>query len=312
MNASVQQIEAILFGLALGDALGYPVEFLKRETIRQQYGKAGIQEPPYPALYSDDTQMTLALAEGLLDAGIHSNVDTLMQCIGARFVQWLDSLDNDRAPGNTCINGVERFRSGVSWRESGIIQSKGCGSAMRVAPLGYVYQHDEARLREVAIATSQITHRHPTAIAATVAAAYLVKLALDDVPISSYMSQVYDFVTGMSDEFDLAILRVGHVLGWANEDLALDHIGQGWTGEEAVALALYCVLRYPDDYVACVHRAANTNGDSDSIACIAGGLMGARLGLDAIPQDWRLRCENTSGISDLAQRLTSAHDAQGF
>lgn len=309
MNHSVQHIEAILFGLALGDALGYPVEFLKRETIRQQYGKAGIQEPPYPALYSDDTQMTLALAEGILDAGIHSDVNTLMQGVGARFVQWLNSPDNDRAPGNACINGVERFQSGVSWRESGFIESKGCGSAMRVAPLGYLYQHDEARLRQVAMASSQITHRHPTAIAATVAAAYLVKLALDQVPTTVFMSRVYDFATGISDEFDLAILRVGHVLGWANEDLALDHIGQGWTGEEAVALALYCVLRHPDDYLACVRRAANTNGDSDSIACIAGGIMGARLGLDAIPQDWRSRCENASGISNLAHRIASARNA---
>ncbi|MBI1276505.1 MAG: ADP-ribosylglycohydrolase family protein [Anaerolineaceae bacterium] len=303
MKMALQQIEAILFGLALGDALGYPVEFMKLADIRQTYGHVGIQELPNPALYSDDTQMTLALAEGMLDAGINAPLDSLMQGVGNRFIKWRESPENNRAPGTTCINGVNRFQSGISWRESGIVESKGCGSAMRVAPLGYLYQHDEARLREVAVATSQITHRHPTAIAATVAAAYLVKLALDGVSTSDYMPRLYDFTTGISDEFDLAILRVGHVLGWMNEDLALDHIGQGWTGEEAVALALYCVLRYPDDYVACVHRAANTNGDSDSIACIAGGIMGARLGLDAIPSDWRLRCENAAMISDIARRL---------
>jgi len=250
--------------------------------------------------------MTLALAEGLLDAGIDSPLDNLMQSIGNRFIGWLDSPDNDRAPGTTCINGTERFQSGISWREASIPESKGCGSAMRVASLGYLYQHDETRLREVAAATSLITHRHPTAIAATVGAAYLVKLALDNAPVATYMPRLYEFTTSISDEFELAILRVGHVLGWTNEDLSLDHIGQGWVGEEAVALALYCVLRYPDDYVACMRRAANTNGDSDSIACIAGGIMGARLGLNAIPADWRSRCENASAISDLARRLTAA------
>lgn len=311
MKLAAHQVEAILFGLALGDALGYPVEFLQRETIRQKYGSAGIQQPPNPALYSDDTQMTLALAEGLLDAGIDTPLDNLMEAIGKRFIGWLDSPDNNRAPGTTCINGVERFQSGISWRESGIPQSKGCGSAMRVASLGYVYQHDEARLREVATATSLITHCHPTAIAATVAAAYLIKLALDNVPIATYMPRLYEFTTGISDEFDLAILRVGHVLGWANEDLAMDHIGQGWVGEEAVALALYCVLRYPDDYVGCVRRAVNTNGDSDSIACIAGGIMGAKLGLEAIPLDWRSRCENALRLSDLAHQLTAARSALG-
>jgi ADP-ribosylglycohydrolase len=254
--------------------------------------------------------MTLALAEGLLDAGINESLDTLMQAIGKRFVEWLDSPDNNRAPGTTCIRGVKRFQSGIAWREAGILGSKGCGSAMRVAPLGYVYQHDEARLREISTATSLITHRHPTAVVASVGAAYLVKLALDYVPTAEYMPRLYEFTTGISDEFDLAILRVGHVLGWTNEDLALDHIGQGWVGEEAVALALYCVLRYPDDYVACMRRAANTNGDSDSIACIAGGIMGARLGLDAIPADWHSRCENASGISDLAQRLTVARSLE--
>jgi ADP-ribosylglycohydrolase len=309
MTTTANQAEAILFGLALGDALGYPVEFLKSDGIRQKYGISGIQQPPTPALYSDDTQMTLALAEGLLDAGVDAPVDDLMQAIGARFIDWLDNPDNNRAPGGTCINGVERFQSGISWRESGILESKGCGSAMRVAPLGYIYQHDETRLREIATASSLITHRHPTAIAATVAAAYLVKLALDDVPIATYMPRVYEFTTGISDEFDLAILRVGHVLGWTNEDLALDHIGQGWVGEEAVALALYCVLRYPDDYVACIRRAANTNGDSDSIACIAGGIICAKLGLEAIPSDWRSRCENATTISDLEHRLAVIRSA---
>ncbi|MBA3873186.1 MAG: ADP-ribosylglycohydrolase family protein [Anaerolineae bacterium] len=306
MNRTVQPIESILFGLALGDTLGYPVEFLSRETTRQKYGSDGIQQPPNPALYSDDTQMTLALAEGLLDAGMNAPINNLMQAIGNRFIEWLDSPDNNRAPGTTCIKGVERFQSGISWREAGIPESKGCGSAMRVAALGYIYQNNEVSLREVAIASSLITHRHPTAIAATVAAAYLVKLALDNAPPANYMPHLYEFTTGISDEFDLAILRVGHVLGWTNEDLALDHIGQGWVGEEAVALALYCVLRYPDDYVACMRRAANTNGDSDSIACIAGGIMGAKLGLEAIPVDWRSRCENASNISDLAYRLAAA------
>jgi ADP-ribosylglycohydrolase len=91
-----------------------------------------------------------------------------------------------------------------------------------------------------------------------------------------------------------------------DEEAALRHIGEGWVGEEAVGLALYCVLRYPDDYVACVRRAANTNGDSDSISCIAGGIMGARLGLDAIPVDWINQCENRDYLFDLSQRMAAA------
>lgn len=299
-------IEAILFGLALGDALGWPTEFLSLEAIKARFGAAGIMEPPTPALYTDDTQMTVALAEGLLEADIRAPIDTQMQAVGKRFIEWLHSPENNRAPGITCMNGVRRFESGMAWREAGIVSSKGCGSAMRVAVIGYLYADDDHRLYQVAEASGVITHRHPAAIAASIAAAYLVKLALTGAHVQDYPRLTLRFVDGINDDFDGAMYRLGHVMGWADEEAALRHIGEGWTGEEAVALALYCVLRYPDDYEACVRRAANTNGDSDSIASIAGGIMGARLGLGAIPAAWRARCEHESYLRDLAGRLAAA------
>jgi ADP-ribosylglycohydrolase len=305
---SQAQAEAILFGLALGDALGWPTEFKKLTDIKARYGARGIQAPPDPAIYTDDTQMTLALTEGLLDAGLTAELNAQMNAVGRRFIEWLHSPENDRAPGGTCINGVERFESGIPWRQSGIATSKGCGSAMRVATIGYLYQADSTRLREVAEASGLITHGHPAAVAASIGAAYLVKLALDGIPTRDYIPRLMAFTDGISEEFDDAVRRVGHVGAWGDEESALDHIGQGWTGEEAVALALYCVLRYPDDYVACVQRGANTNGDSDSIACIAGGIMGARLGLDAIPADWQARCEKAAYLRELAARMAAARN----
>ncbi|MBW1896452.1 MAG: ADP-ribosylglycohydrolase family protein [Deltaproteobacteria bacterium] len=81
------------------------------------------------------------------------------------------------------------------------------------------------------------------------------------------------------------------------------YLGEGWIGEEAVALALYCFLRQPDDYRKVVIRGANTNGDSDSIACIGGSISGAYLGVDAIPEDWITRIEKSQYVDDLAIRL---------
>lgn len=315
---NMQRSAAILYGLALGDALGWPTEFLKLEEIRGQYGPQGILEPPDPALFTDDTQMTLALAEGIL-ASDSQDVDVMMQEVGRQFVRWAHSPENNRAPGRTCLEGIRRYESGLEWREAGLIESKGCGSAMRVAPIGYVYQHDTEMLRKVAEASSLITHRHPAAVAASVGAAYLVKLALDGVHPDSYLHQLAVFVDGMSEEFDLALHRVGHVLGLGDEIAAMRHIGEGWVGEEAVALALYCVMRHPDDYVAVVRRGANSNGDSDSIASIAGGISAARLGLDAIPAAWIDRCEKRDYIASLSTRLAawraqlprSSNDVQG-
>ena len=303
---SIIQAKAILYGLALGDALGKPTEFDAVSRIQTLYGDDGIQDLPDPALYTDDTQMTLALTEGLLDVGLDADMDSQMNAIGKRFVEWSHSPENNRAPGLTCMKGVRRFEGGMAWHESGVVDSKGCGSAMRVATISYLYQHDLEQLREVAHNSGIITHAHPTAIAASIGGAYLVKLALDNVPIDQWIDKVMAFTDNLSDEFHQAILRTQAVLSWGDEVSAMNHIGQGWVGEEAVALALYCVLKYPDNYLACIRRGANSDGDSDSIASIAGGILGARLGLDAIPEDWRKRCENADYIDDLAQRMAKA------
>jgi ADP-ribosylglycohydrolase len=312
---SIQTAESLLFGLALGDALGWPVEFANLTAIKQRYGASGIQEPPTPANYTDDTQMTLALAEGILDAGLNAPVDQIMDAVGARFVTWLklqDDHQHRRAPGNTCLTGMERYQERPDWRTSGDPNSKGCGSAMRVAPLGYLYQHNPERLREIAIASSLITHGHPAALASSVGAAYAVKLALDGVHPDQMPRQIAAFTDGMSDDFTHALHRIGHVIGWANDHHGLAHLGEGWVAEEAVALALFCTIRYPDDYTNGVRRGANLTGDSDSVASIAGGILGARLGLGAIPADWRARCENAAYLQVLARRMMAARTASGL
>jgi ADP-ribosylglycohydrolase len=120
--------------------------------------------------------------------------------------------------------------------------------------------------------------------------------------------QLLAFTQGISQEFDEAILKVPECLDWENEEEALDYLGQGWIGEEAVALALYCFLRYPDDYKKTVLRGANTNGDSDSIACIAGSISGVLLGAEAILNEWLTRIEKSDHLAALAQQLRMKKD----
>jgi ADP-ribosylglycohydrolase len=182
---------------------------------------------------------------------------------------------------------------------------------MRVAPVGYLYQGDEARLRQVAHATGFATHQHPAADAACQAAAYLVKLALDGVHPGDYFERGLDFCAGISGEFDGAIRRAAACLDWPDEAEAMEHIGKGWVGEEAVALALFACARYPDDYIAAARCAANISGDSDSVACIAGGILGARLGPAALPPDWVARLEKREALAGLAERLAAKREAMG-
>ena len=180
---------------------------------------------------------------------------------------------------------------------------------MRAAPIGYLYQHDPERLKEVAHVTGICTHGHPTADAACIGAAYLVNLALDGTTPENMIHDLLDFTTGISSEWDEAIAKVEKCLDWADEEKALEYLGEGWIGEEAVALALYCFLRYPKSYENVVIRGANTNGDSDSVACIGGSISGACLGIDGIRDEWIKRIEKSEYLNGLAVRLAEKKES---
>jgi len=298
----LNKAKGIIYGLAIGDALGRPTEFMSLSQIKAKYGQEGITDLPEPSLYTDDTQMSVAIAEALVKAG-ENDIESIMAAVKDEFIKWYHSPENTRAPGRTCLTGIAKMEQGTHWSESGVARSKGCGTAMRAASIGYLYQNDPEKLREVAHATGICTHGHHTADAACVGAAYLVKLALDGIPLEKMIPELLSFTTGISSEWGEAIAKVEKCLGWEDEEKALKYLGEGWTGEEAVALALYCFLKYPDNYEKMVIRGANTNGDSDSVACIGGSISGAYLGIDAIPDNWVQRIEKSEYLSDLAVRL---------
>jgi ADP-ribosylglycohydrolase len=135
LTSTLKKAKGVIFGLAIGDALGYPVEFMTLDRIKSKYGSDGITTLPEPAIFSDDTQMSIAVAEALVRAG-DKDIESLMAAVKEEFIKWLHSPENDRAPGRTCLEGVANMESGVHWSKSGIVGSKGCGSAMRAAPIG--------------------------------------------------------------------------------------------------------------------------------------------------------------------------------
>jgi len=300
----MEQVLGMMYGLALGDALGAPVEFWEMKGIRERYGPNGIQELPTPALFTDDTQMTLAVAEALVTAG-HEDLGAIMAAMSQNFVAWLHSPENNRSPGGACLYGARQLEAGMPWWKSGKPNSKGCGAAMRVAPIGYLYQHDLPKLRRVAAASALCTHHHPTVQVGAVAAAFLVKLALDRLPPEDMLPTLELETHGQAQDFDQALARLDEALRMTSPDAALAHIGEGWVAEEAVMMAFYCFLQSPDDFLATIRRGANIQGDSDSIASIAGGISGAYLGLRALPRDWVARIEKSAYLADLARRLAT-------
>ncbi|MFO8082528.1 MAG: ADP-ribosylglycohydrolase family protein [Armatimonadota bacterium] len=296
-----------ILGLAIGDALGMPTEFLSLEEIRSRYGPDGVNDleaGAWPAgHFTDDTQMTLALAEGILAAGPDVSVDAIMVEVAREFIAWNEGpVGGHRAPGNTCRTGCRNLAAGVPWREAGVAQSKGCGTAMRAAPVGLAWPGEYERIREVGVAQSLATHGHPCALAGSVAVAALVSMALDGERPERMLDRVIALTEDISDEFVAHIEQVPAALEAHAED-AWALLGEAWVAEEAVAGALYCLLRSPEDYRATVLRAANTDGDSDSLACIAGAISGAYNGIHAIPKGWRDRVERADELQDVAERL---------
>jgi ADP-ribosylglycohydrolase len=321
------RVQGSILGLAIGDALGYPHEFRSVEQVQRELGPAGItgylspQDARFtrpiflgtrhpPGTYTDDTQMSIAVAEALLEAGLN-DTEALMRAMGRHFVTWYFSDENNRSPGATTGQACTHLQQGASWREAGIAGSKGCGSVMRVAPIGLV-SADLDWVCETARLSSLLTHGHPTAIEACAAGALLVSLAAHGATDPERMfAEVERRVLGRDTGFDACFSRLPEAVLHRPRD-ALVHprgdndayaLGEGWIAEEAIASAFYCFWRHPRDFRACVLEGVNTDGDSDSIASIAGGIAGAALGIDAIPSEWRSGVENSGLLHELAERL---------
>jgi len=322
----VERFRGCILGLAIGDALGHPTEFVGSvAAIRSRWGERGVttfeRSGRHPAgTFTDDTQMSIAVLRALLRAG-HKDVDALMGVMRDEFVAWSRSPDNNRAPGGACMAGCRSLSRGTPWREAGVRDSKGCGAAMRAAPIGLFFAGDVDALVRVAAAQSSLTHRHPTGIASSVAAAAPVAFAVREGTLQGMLA----FTRACVAKVDAALLvsvgcapELAESIGNREMLAALDAVerhertesedvcsllGGAWIGEEAVATALWCVLRAEGQFKESVLRGANSSGDSDSIACIAGSIAGALVGPAGIDETWLAKVEKSAMLEELARSL---------
>jgi len=304
-------VKGIMWGLALGDALGKPVEFKHLWRIKQDYGPNGITKLPINPTWTDDTELTFAVARALMITH-NLSVEEITTQIAEEFIAWFDNTGH--SPGGTCIRGTLKYKDTRNWKESGIKASKGCGSAIRVAPIGLFFS-DSNVLSKAAYNSSLITHAHPTGLAAAVGAAYLVRLALNGDTVENWPEKVKSIVDFVEEpgktEFCNAIDTAVRALDLDDTEEAIKSIGDGWIGEEAVAIALYCCLKYPeaDDFKNLLILSVNHGGDSDSTGCIAGGIMGARHGFTALGSemhDWAARLRERERMESIIEKIIVA------
>lgn len=300
-----------VLGAAIGDAIGHPTEFIGSfEAIRRSYPPAGVtgytlfweRDGNRFAPYTDDTQMAEVVLRALLHARTESfDLDATMEHMAAGFIEWSNNPQGGhRDPGGACLAGCHALEAGTHWSEAGEATAGGCGSVMRAYPFGLVFAEDPATAEQWAVEHSKLTHRDPIALAASAAMALAVAAATRGEEVDSIQAALIDGASRYSSETAVMIERaLKEALGGVEPEVTLSRL-RGWAAHEAIAAGAYVFSRHPDDPRAAILEAANTPGDSDSIATIAGALLGAHLGLEALPAVWVSEVERSNELLALA------------
>ena len=330
-----------LLGGAVGDALGAPVEFMRRSEILNTFGPDGITKfaPAYGGLgiITDDTQMTLFTAEGLLRA--HHRYCARGMCswsgvVASAYTRWLrtqgeqpsqeinrhwqsydegwlfqqQSLHKRRAPGNTCLSALKAMKT---FGDPAHNDSKGCGGVMRVAPVGLMAWNkkrgsENARAAfDMGTELAALTHGHPTGALTGGVLAVLVLALTDGASLQEGLTTATALLKNR-ERHEETLRAIETAEEFAASTLppheAIAKLGQGWIAEEALAISIYCAL-VARSFQEGVILAVNHDGDSDSTGSITGNLLGAMYGVKAIPATWLEPLELHEIITDLAEDL---------
>lgn len=292
----------VLPGLAIGDALGAPIEFLTEdgvaeshpEGVREITGGGGLEwkrgEP------TDDTQLALLLAESLAGLGRLDLAD-----LSRRLIQWLNSKPKDI--GNLTRSALENLRAGdppeqsgaIAWEDGGR-QSAGNGSLMYVAPLALLQLRHTDALAEDAARISRITHYDPRCVAGCVALtsaiAGLVRGDSDALQAAAQAAQ------GINDDVRAVIER-----GLARPPSALKVDGKD-RGFVLVTLELaFSAVSHATSFEEGMIEVVSKGGDADTNGAVAGALLGARFGRNRLPERWMKATLAVPRLQELGEKL---------
>jgi ADP-ribosylglycohydrolase len=188
--------------------------------------------------------------------------------------------------------------------EAAINNSKGCGGVMRTAPAGLAFTGKRAF--EMGARFAAMTHGHPSGYLSAGFVAEMIAWIIDGRSLEDSVESAMETLVGYSGHEE-TLRAVDQALELATAaDAPMDvipRLGEGWVGEEALSISLYCALKFPGDFKGATTAAVNHSGDSDSTGSIAGAILGAKLGVEAIPEEWIARLENAHEISELAQTI---------
>ena len=297
-NNLLDRFEGCLLGVGIGDALGLPVEGWAAKKIRANYSYINnyLEGVLAKGSISDDTQLTLLLAESLQEKNGFDAAD---------FAQRLKEWPSYQIGGGLAsLTAAARLAKGIHYCESGV-KSAGCGGAMRVAPIGLFYSHASNELATHAVEQARITHSDPRATAGAYVVAQMVangvnsSAGFDDSCFPILLERTRKISPEMAAHLDL----IPKLLESSWEE-AINVLGSSGFVLETVASAIWAFWRNSFSFSDAVLGAVNLGGDTDSRGAITGAIAGAYLGKSQIPapllndlnQEAALRLSQLAGV----------------
>lgn len=309
-NKNFKQIKSALFGVAVGDALGVPVEFNSRETIAQNpvtdmigYGTYNLPK----GTWSDDTSLTLCLAEALTQ-------EFDLQVIGNNFVKWFyENYWTARGEvfdiGFATREAIERLAKGERPDLAGNFEdsSNGNGSLMRILPLLFYVKDKPINERyQITRQVSAVTHAH---IRSVIACFYYLEFAKQILEgydkFETYrllQSSIPEFLKSISINPN-EIFLFDRLFKENIFELPENEIQSNGYVLYTLEASIWCLLT-TDSYRDAVLKAVNLGNDTDTIAAVTGGLAGLLYGFDTIPDNWLQWIVRYDDIENLAIRMS--------
>ena len=303
----LNKIKAVMFGHAVGDALGVPVEFCSRDLLERHsvtgmrgFGTYGVAA----GCWSDDTSMSLCALESLSKGKLDYN--DIMCNFGKWYYDEEFTSDGEVFDvGGTCLTAIHNYIDlGIPINKCGITneRSNGNGSLMRIHPFvlyAVCNGINNSDFTRMIIKASSLTHAHSISTDGCVIYAYVLRALLENPSRES----IYRGLDAVAYD-DVYYPPNAHYNRLLESNIAdVDRVDIKSTGYvvDSLEAALWCVLT-TDSYKECVLKAVNLGGDTDTIAAIAGGLAGALYGLNSIPGDWINTLKRKEYIDDMCQR----------
>ena len=315
VDPRLDKAQGCLVGLAVGDALGGPLEFMSAAQIRARYGGpvrdmvGGGWLSLRPGEFTDDTQMALCIAESIAACRGFDMPD-----IARRFVAWYHSHPKDI--GNITRSALSRLARGVPWQEAGEQahresggRSAGNGSVMRCAPIALLDRNDPERLIRHSMDSSAVTHWDRRATVGAAALNLAIAGLLQGLPRPEAVTQAADRVAGLNEDV-CAVLRrklvdAGQVPICHSdccEESPLDALKPTGYVLDTLEAAFACLLQV-DGFEETLVAVVNLGEDADTVGAVCGALAGAAYGLSAIPARWLDALEDKERLIALAAAI---------